>query len=460
MENTEFYWDLAAYAASAVNIIIIGCLFIRFVKPFLIVRKYTGFIGAAYIMVMLILKFCPYEMDAMTAYAAGFTSAFLVMYIGDRRNARQKIFLTVAFYLIEWISWGVILIPWGILYDLLIMPSAMMEHPFLQFGMFIALKLLYLAMIFFTVILFIRFIHRTYTCKKENLSGGELVLMLIPALSALTGERIIRYFSDVYEKDLGQYIWNIHSGYNWMEALYLLMSGATMLIVIFVYQRIKGSRRRELEEAVLLRQIEDMKGHIGEVEKLYSDLRSMKHDMVNHVMTLKSLSGSYSGQEETEKYITRLEEQVNEVIQDIKSGNPVTDVILREKQKTAEEKGIAFIQEFHYPQGTNVSAFDISVILNNAIDNAMEAAGKCNASYVHIRSYCKKNAYMIEVKNNFTGKLIMDDESGLPESTKRGQEHGYGLINIRKVAQKYYGDIDIRQEEDNFILSIMLMLEQ
>jgi sensor histidine kinase YesM len=66
---------------------------------------------------------------------------------------------------------------------------------------------------------------------------------------------------------------------------------------------------------------------------------------------------------------------------------------------------------------------------------------------------------MIEVINNFSGTLIMNEESGLPESTKEGQEHGYGLLNIRKVAQKYYGDIDTTQDRDEFRLSVMLMVE-
>jgi sensor histidine kinase regulating citrate/malate metabolism len=47
----------------------------------------------------------------------------------------------------------------------------------------------------------------------------------------------------------------------------------------------------------------------------------------------------------------------------------------------------------------------------------------------------------------------------LPQSTKTENEHGYGLLNIRKVAHKYFGEIDITQKGNEFKLGIMLMLE-
>ena len=56
--------------------------------------------------------------------------------------------------------------------------------------------------------------------------------------------------------------------------------------------------------------------------------------------------------------------------------------------------------------------------------------------------------------------MEIDTETGLPQTTKMDKEsHGYGLANIRKVAQKYYGDIDISQDENSFTLTVMLMVE-
>ena len=117
--------------------------------------------------------------------------------------------------------------------------------------------------------------------------------------------------------------------------------------------------------------------------------------------------------------------------------------------------------------------FIISVILNNALQNAMENAEHFPAenvdgdtSYIFVHSYHRDNAYMIEICNSFTGDLQWDPENELPITTKRkpeahgyGQVHGYGLANIRRVARKYSGDIAIDVKDGEFRISIMLMMD-
>ena len=161
-----------------------------------------------------------------------------------------------------------------------------------------------------------------------------------------------------------------------------------------------------------------------------------------------------------EKYLAELKSAWSESVAEIKTGNPVTDVILTQKQKEAEEKGIDFRCKFMYPTDTGINAFDVSVILNNAITNAFEGVSGCKNPYVSISAYRKKNAYMLELTNCIRKRVEIDDETGLPESTKKDKgSHGFGLANIRKVAQKYYGDIDISQDENSFTLTVMLMVE-
>ena len=76
----------------------------------------------------------------------------------------------------------------------------------------------------------------------------------------------------------------------------------------------------------------------------------------------------------------------------------------------------------------------------------------------HFSEICRKIKF--EVKNSILKTVEIDGETGLPETTKEDKEsHGFGLANIRKVAQKYYGDIDINQDENSFTLTVMLMVE-
>ena len=61
-----------------------------------------------------------------------------------------------------------------------------------------------------------------------------------------------------------------------------------------------------------------------------------------------------------------------------------------------------------------------------------------------MHSYVKGSLFFIEVENDFSEDLVIDEESGLPVSSKGNEKlHGIGISNIQRCAKKYMGDIDI-----------------
>lgn len=458
MEVDELYWSVVAHTADVLNIFITGAFFYRFVKPFMPGNRRTGYVAVAFAGIMLILLFMPFEISGALAYAIGVVGVFIAMYLIDKRNVEQKIFLALICYLLEWISWGALVAIWNTLIDFSLTLSVVRGDYLLQFVFYLIYQIVWLITEVFIYKFLIRILHGAYIYKTENMTKKELALMLAPLSSLIVGRWVFRYFVNVYEADLKRYIWDDHHSYNLLLALYQIISFAAMFTVITIYQSIKESQRREKEETVLAKQIEDMERHINEVEKLYHDIRSLKHDMRSHVMVLENLCGE---NEEAGRYVTQLKEEIDESILSVAvgSGNPITDIIISQMQKEAEEKKLGFECSFRYPESTKLNIFDVSVILNNAVRNAIEAAVECSGGYVSITSYRKNNAYMIEIRNSITGKRLINEDSGLPVSTKEGANHGLGLFNIRKMSQKYYGDIAIEQTEEEFTLVIMLMIE-
>ncbi|MBO6209435.1 MAG: GHKL domain-containing protein, partial [Schwartzia sp.] len=139
------------------------------------------------------------------------------------------------------------------------------------------------------------------------------------------------------------------------------------------------------------------------------------------------------------------------------TGNPITDVIVHQARRDAEKKGVAFAADFHWPQDERFDIYDVSVILNNALTNGLEAASQ----EISIRSYEKGRLFFIEAANDFTGQLTWDGAAGLPATGKPDKAmHGMGLMNIRRCAQKYKGEMDIQISEENdhkrFLLTVML----
>lgn len=335
----------------------------------------------------------------------------------------------------------------------------MLTEPVKQWIAYILVELVYYGVAITLMYLVIKLIHKVYEHKKEDISGKELLLLFATLLTVMVGYFTFNFFSNVYLEDMEVYIWNAHPGYTFLRVLYQIVSFASILIAVVTYQKIKEKQREENVNILLTEQIENTKQHISEVEKLYGNIRALKHDMGNHIAVLENLFAK-NETEEFEKYLTELKATYCVSVEGIKTGNPVTDVILTQKQKEAEENGIDFECKFIYPVDTNINAFDVSVILNNAIENAFEGVNGCKDPYVSVLAYRKRNAYMLEVRNCISKCIEIDNETGLPETTKKDKRsHGFGLTNIRRVAQKYYGDIDISQNENSFTLTVMMMIE-
>lgn len=455
MENIETYWAIANKTIAIINILIEGWLVYRFVKPFINRKSYC--VGISYSLAMLVFYLVPQEMNY--PYLLGIFVAWITMCLTERKKIRQKIFLAISMYLIRWMVYGVTLVLRDIMFALFINTPYMLMEPVKQLIAYIVVELIYYGVAILVMWLVIKLIHKVYVNKKEDISGKELILLFATLLTVMVGYFTFNFFSNVYVEDTGNYVWNVHPGYTFLRVIYQIVSFATILIAVIIYQRIKEKQREENVNLLLAEQIENTKQHISEVEKLYGDIRALKHDMGNHITVLENL---YLKKETTEieKYLAELKSAWSESVAEIKTGNPVTDVILTQKQKEAEEKGIDFRCKFMYPTDTGINAFDVSVILNNAITNAFEGVNGCKNPYVSISAYRKKNAYMLELTNCISKRVEIDDETGLPETTKKDKgSHGYGLANIRKVAQKYYGDIDISQDENSFTLTVMLMVE-
>lgn len=454
----ELYWNIAAETVSCVAIGMTSYLLHWLVKTFLQNKKAAVFAGAVHFAVMMIMYFIPPEINGMVAYALGVLAAFIVMYALDCRNWEQKIFLCFTIYLLDWISHGIAILLRDAGYGIFNFFQVEQQGEWVQFAVFVFLSVFYVLIRFLCLKLFVYMVNRAYRYKQENMTGKELALMLSTPLSVLSGYYAFQFFSGIYLLDSDQYIWRVHMEFWWIEVVYQLISFVAILLSVFTYQKIKDSHKKEREDAVLIGQIDHMKEHIAEVETRYVEIRRLKHDMGNHVVTLENLVLKKQPKE-AEKYLARLKKELWEVSGEKSSGSPVVDVILNESRRRAGERGIRFTADFHCPAEAGLDVFDLSVILNNAINNAIEGCGGSDHPQIHLVSYRKKNVYMIECANSFLGEICLDAESGLPLTSKKDpREHGYGLISIRNVAQKYYGDIDIRQENGMFILGIMLML--
>lgn len=456
MSLVEKCWMVTSKISVIALLMITGIYFGKFVCPYIKKKKGAVAVSIVYITIMLVLYMIPPQIDNFSAYLIGVIAAFLAMYVEDRRNIYQKIFLAITFFSIRWLTVAMA----GRLDDLvtkaLVFRNMSAEKVWLQYGLYVGTRVLDIVLCIAFIAVAIGLINKAYIYKKDEMSVKEMVMLIIPSLVGVTGYGILQYYLMIYERDTGKNLIDTYGFYGALSFLHYLISIVAILVVIVMFQNWKEMQEEQRGQELVLNQISDMNKHIGEVEKLYRDIRSMRHDMGNHIQTLEHLV-AHNNMDDATEYLEHLKNEWDEVSPEIKTGSPVIDVILMEKLREAKERQIRFLSDFHYPHNTKLNAFDLSVIMNNALNNCMENVSGDNP-YISISSFRKNSIFMITIKNSFGGQLNFGD-SDLPETTKSGREHGMGLNNIRRVARMYMGDISLEQGNEEVILSIMMQVE-
>ena len=456
MSLVEKCWMVTSKISVIALLMITGIYFGKFVCPYIKKKKGAVAVSIVYITIMLVLYMIPPQIDNFSAYLIGVIAAFLAMYVEDRRNIYQKIFLAITFFSIRWLTVAMA----GRLDDLvtkaLVFRNMSAEKVWLQYGLYVGTRVLDIVLCIAFIAVAIGLINKAYIYKKDEMSVKEMVMLIIPSLVGVTGYGILQYYLMIYERDTGKNLIDTYGFYGALSFLHYLISIVAILVVIVMFQNWKEMQEEQRGQELVLNQISDMKKHIEEVEKLYRDIRSMRHDMGNHIQTLEHLV-AHNNMDDATEYLEHLKNEWDKVSPEIKTGSPVIDVILMEKLREAKERQIRFLSDFHYPQNTKLNAFDLSVIMNNALNNCMENVSG-DDPYISIYSFRKNSIFMITIKNSFVGHLNFGD-SDLPETTKSGREHGMGLNNIRRVARMYMGDISLEQGNEEVILSIMIQVE-
>ena len=104
MSLVEKCWMVTSKISVIALLMITGIYFGKFVCPYIKKKKGAVAVSIVYITIMLVLYMIPPQIDNFSAYLIGVIAAFLVMYVEDRRNIYQKIFLAITFFSIRWLS--------------------------------------------------------------------------------------------------------------------------------------------------------------------------------------------------------------------------------------------------------------------------------------------------------------------------------------------------------------------
>lgn len=318
--------------------------------------------------------------------------------------------------------------------------------------------------VFFILLLIsIRYLKKNLSYAGREITPMQQLFLSVPSIMGLCFCVMLR--SILYEVGDAQTEFLVDS-FPETGILIPVISGLCLISVILsavILKQLIESNEKEVLVGVYQSRISDMEEHMKDVEHLYDGIRGMRHDMKNYVADLEILLRSGNQNENADAYQTEICHYLDGLCDSIEklemkcnTGNPVTDVVISRKMRISDEKNIPFECNFVYPEKLGISAFDISIILNNGLDNAIEAAEKEKKPYICLDSYIRENMFFIEIRNSFTGNLNTDTTGRNLYTNKEDAGHGLGLKNIKGCAAGYYGKVEWTVKEREFLLTVML----
>ena len=237
------------------------------------------------------------------------------------------------------------------------------------------------------------------------------------------------------------------AGWKYVE-MYSLVSVVILLLIniliFYIYIKLADDLQVKRMNAVYEQQLDLCERHQEKTEISILQMRDIRHSMKNHFISILA----YAEKGECERII----KFVNDVIEDGKlnlpetanTGNIVIDSLVGYWQRIAENEGMEFWSELIIPIELPFKGADISLILGNLLENAVEAAAKAEGrKYIRLSlKYDRKNL-LITVENSYKGKLLKRKGKELRTTKKDTANHGIGLSSVRRAAGKYHGTVYI-----------------
>ena len=176
-------------------------------------------------------------------------------------------------------------------------------------------------------------------------------------------------------------------------------------------------------------------------------IRRFKHDMVNHIGALRELLHQKKA-EAAKEYIDTIWNIQDEFYVKIHTGDSFLDVIMNYYLYLAAKENIEFIVLGKLNEKMHLEMFDITTLMGNILQNAIEAAIKAAAPRIQVELVEHKKEFFMIVTNSVFEKVNIKRNFFM--TSKRDKiNHGFGLKNMIMIVKKYHGEYYMESVEEN-----------
>ena len=227
-------------------------------------------------------------------------------------------------------------------------------------------------------------------------------------------------------------------------------------VCIFIYYQIlieKEDKIKDLEFEQQKQQIDTQ--YLQIIEQNNKNSAILVHDMKNHLQHITSLADT----QEVRSYVESIFQEVQSYGYIGMSKNKTLDLLISKYLNLCQGKGIKIDFDVKTANLSSVSPTDVSTIINNLLDNAVESAEQSKAKTISVSIFKKQGFEILKIQNSCDTKP-QTKNGNLLTTKKEKQLHGYGTQSVIKTINKYDGmfDWEYSEGEEMFTVTVALSI--
>lgn len=245
---------------------------------------------------------------------------------------------------------------------------------------------------------------------------------------------------------------------NNLFAFTLCVSLISIIAIVLTDRIIKDMNEKHKDEMELQR-MKMEHAYLSDVNSALEELRILKHDMRGELAIIHG----YNELGQKDKIRSHIEKKLQEMnvqlMPKIDKDNVITSFLnFKLKEARSEKIEINIKSRLTEENEIDIDKEDICRVLNNIINNAIEACKQCEKKYINLYINILSNCIVIKSENPFIGEIKKEDGKILTIKKDKAR-HGYGLKSIKNIAEKYGGFMNVNYNNNVFTIEVQMLIK-
>lgn len=216
-----------------------------------------------------------------------------------------------------------------------------------------------------------------------------------------------------------------------------VLSGAFIIacIMIFIYYQYLADNEAKVNELESERRFYELNNtYLDVLQHQNEELQMLFHDTKHHYLALSGLEDISQVKAYIRKIYPDLENKNTVQI----SSNKMLDLILNQYIVVCKKKGIRFFYEVKTANLDYIEDSELSILLNNILDNAVEAAAKSQEKMIE---FSLRNIHAMDILSviNSCDTPPVHKSGRLITTKSNSEKHGFGTRIIEKHVKRNHG---------------------